>query len=58
MELWMSGEVQDDVYDQYGAARRVNETIVNAKRGERTYGSGAKEWAYIAMIFGKKGPPE
>jgi hypothetical protein len=50
MELWMSGEIQIDVADQYRHARRVVEHKINSCIGKKVYGTALIEWAYIAII--------
>lgn len=50
MELWMSGEIQNDVYEEYRLARQSIEHEINNCIGNKVYGKGLKEWAYIAII--------
>jgi hypothetical protein len=54
MELWMSGEVWVDVADAHRVARTQIEHEVNKTVGERDYGKGVKQWAFITIML----PPD
>jgi hypothetical protein len=56
MQLWMSGELQNDVADQYREARKLVEGKLNERFRQTDYGNGLREWTFIAMIFGADGP--
>lgn len=58
MKIWMSGEVQSDVADDYRKLRKEIEQSLNAVFSGRDYGAGLAEWDVIAMIFGDDGPKE
>jgi hypothetical protein len=50
MEFWMSGEIQNDVYNEYRSVRKSLEHQINRCIGNKEYGIGLKEWAYLAII--------
>ncbi len=57
MKFWMSGEVQSDVGDVHRESRKIIETAVNKGISEKSYGSGLKLWAYLAVILDSKTDP-
>jgi hypothetical protein len=48
--LWMSGEIQLDIADEYRTARQDVEAAVNAVLGSFNYGDGLHEWVLIGII--------
>jgi hypothetical protein len=56
MQLWMSGELQDDVADQYREARKLVEGRLNERFKQSDYGKGLREWTFIAMLYPGEGP--
>jgi hypothetical protein len=51
MEIWMSGEIQDDVIDDFRHARNDVESTLNAALRDRQYGDPIKQWALIPIIL-------
>jgi hypothetical protein len=50
MDLWMSGEIQSDIGDDYRNARKDIVSITNDFLNGKEYGEGLKSWNYIAII--------
>jgi hypothetical protein len=50
MKIWMSGEVQADVYDGYVNARKKIEAVFNAKFSEKDFGLGVIKLAYVGIL--------
>jgi hypothetical protein len=51
--LWMSGEIQGDVHDEYRLARQDIESSVNAVFSSFDYGDGLVKWYVIPTILEK-----
>jgi hypothetical protein len=49
--LWMSGEIQADVGDEFRLAMNEIQSSVNAVLSSFDYGNGLEEWAVIPMIL-------
>ena len=49
-KLWMSGEIEGDVYDDYRVARSELEAAMNAAFESSNYGDGLKKLALIPII--------
>lgn len=56
MKLWMSAEIDADVYESYRLVRRQVEDAVNALLAASDYGGGVQEWAFIPMITTSQAP--
>lgn len=56
MKLWMSGEVDADVYDAFRAARQDVESAVAAVLARESFGPPALEWAVIPIIRSEDHP--
>jgi len=56
MKLWMSAEVDADVYEMYRSARADVESEVNRLLGAYSGPNRVKEWAYIAIIRAEDHP--
>jgi hypothetical protein len=54
--LWMSGEVQSDIADEYRLARKDVEAAVNAALRPFNYGDGLNKWSVIAIILEEDHP--
>jgi Immunity protein 44 len=54
--LWMSGEIQSDIADEYRLARKDVEVAVNAALGASNYGDGLSKWSLIAIILEEDHP--
>jgi Immunity protein 44 len=54
--LWMSGEVQKDVADDYRRIRKQMEARINQMLQSRDYGRGVKAWDVIAIILEQDDP--
>lgn len=50
MKIWMSGEIQEDVYDGYVRAERNIESLINENLKDAQLGDGLVKLAYIAII--------
>lgn len=50
VKLWMSGEIQADIGDEFREARKVVEHAVNEGLGTN-YGAGFTGWVLIAIIM-------
>lgn len=53
MKLWMSAEVQDDVYDKNFAARKAIQDRVNERLQGHRFAGPWVQWAFIAIIMRK-----
>lgn len=53
--LFMSGEIEGDVYDEYRVARNEVEELINAAIGASSYGS-LKLWGLIPIILDDNDP--
>jgi hypothetical protein len=51
MNIWMSGEIQDDVGYAFTQARNDVEGTLNAVVADRDYGNGVQKWAFIPIIL-------
>ncbi|HZF10935.1 MAG TPA: Imm44 family immunity protein [Thermoanaerobaculia bacterium] len=58
MKLWMTGEIQQTVYDAYRAVRHDIETAWNAELAATSYGAEVETWAYLAILGAPGGYPE
>ena len=56
MKLWMSGEVQVDVYPAFGIARNHMQKRINASLVRKKFGSGLIKLALIPIILGSIDP--
>jgi len=56
MILWTSGEIMDDVGNEFRCVRNLLENAVNEYISERDYGEGLIEWDYIAIILDFEDP--
>ena len=56
MKIWMSEEIQSDVADAYGKARKLVETAVNECIKDNDYGEGLKMWFDIAIVRTEDSP--
>lgn len=54
MELWMSAEAWGDAATTLMKASGQIENVVNRALGDKSYGEGVKQWAFIAILL----PPE
>lgn len=51
MLLWISGEIDVKVYDEFRDARKPIEAIVNARIDTKTYDANFLKWAYLPIIL-------
>lgn len=51
MNIWMSGEIQDDVGDAFRQARNGVEQTINSDLSQRDYGPSVQKWALIPIIL-------
>lgn len=54
--LWISGEIEGDVYDNYRLARNEVEPTINTSLKGTHYGRGFSRLCLIPMIFGPNSP--
>jgi hypothetical protein len=50
MKIWMFGEIQSDIADGYGSARKEIEKAFNKNMAEKNFGQELVELAYIGII--------
>lgn len=56
MKLWIGGEVQVDVGDDFRLIRNHVQDLTNRLFEKKDYGNGVSELALIPMILGEHGP--
>jgi hypothetical protein len=56
MKLWMSAEIDADLYEAYVGVRRVVQDRVNALLAATDYGGGLEEWDVLPMITTAEAP--
>lgn len=57
MKIWISGEVDADVFEPFRLAINDIEAAINSVIARKEYGRGIKGWTYIAVVMTVQDPP-